>query len=88
VVASGGPRDEGENAYAAALLGKIPISIGWARRRTMPMACACYVGCVLGLLSLIGWCREPECNKLQNSCFCRVLSLIPTYNAVMLYVCM
>ncbi len=64
VAASGGLGDEGENAYAAALLGKIPILIGRARRRIMPMTCACYVSCVLGLLSLIGWHREPECDEL------------------------
>ncbi len=43
---------EGENSYAAALLGKIWISIGRAQRRTMLMACVHYVGCVLELLLL------------------------------------
>jgi hypothetical protein len=60
VVVSGGPVTEGENTYTAALLGKIPILIGKAQRRTMPMACTCYGGYVLELLSLAGWRREPK----------------------------
>jgi hypothetical protein len=39
VAASGGLVNEGENTYTAALLGKIPILIGRAQRRMMPMAC-------------------------------------------------
>jgi hypothetical protein len=64
VATLGGSRDEGENSYAAALLGKIPISIGPVQRHTMPMTYACYVGCVLELLLLATWRREPKCCKL------------------------
>ncbi len=78
VAASGGLGDDGENSYAAVLLGKIPISIGWAQRQTMPMACACYVGCVLELLLLARWRGEPKCCKLRNGHFCQATSLIPT----------
>jgi hypothetical protein len=74
VAASGGSGDEGENSYAVSLLGKIPISIGRVQRRTMPMACACYVGCVLELLLLARWRGEPKCCELQNGHFCQGLS--------------
>jgi hypothetical protein len=78
VAASGGLGDEGENSYAAALLGKILISIGGAQQWTMPMVCACYVGCMLELLLLARWRGELKCCELQNGCFCQGLSLIPT----------
>ncbi len=60
VVGLGGPVNEGENTYTAALLGKIPILIGRVQQWTMPMACTCYGGCVLELLLLAGWRREPK----------------------------
>jgi hypothetical protein len=43
-----------KNTYAEVTLGKNLILVGRVRRRTMPMACTHYVGCVLGLLLLGG----------------------------------
>ncbi len=74
----GWPREEGENAYAVATLGKIPILIGRVRGQTMPMACTHYGGCILELLLLTEWRREPKCGELQNGYFCRISTLIPT----------
>ena len=54
-----------ENTYAEATLGKFLIVADWAQQRTIPMAYVCYGGCVIGLLSLVGWRKEPECSELQ-----------------------
>ncbi len=74
----GWPREKGEDIYAVGMLGKNPILIGRALRRTMLMARTHYDGSVLELLLLAGWRTLPKCDELRNGCFCRVLSLIPT----------
>ncbi len=66
------------NSYAATMLGRNPISTGWAQRRAMLMVDARYGGCVTGLLALVGWRKEPEHSELRISIFWGVLSLIPT----------
>ncbi len=71
-------RDEEGNAYAMALLTEFLILIGQAKRRMMPMVCYRCLGCVLVLLSFEGGGGERESNKLWNSRFFRVSSLIPT----------
>ena len=63
--------------YAATLLGKIPILTSRAQRRVMPMVYACYGGCIIGLLALAGWRREPKSQGLQIGRFIEVLHLIP-----------
>jgi hypothetical protein len=52
------------NSYAATMLGRNPISTGWARWRTMLMVDARYGGCVIKLLALVGWHEEPERSEL------------------------
>jgi hypothetical protein len=64
VVVLGGPRDEEENAYAAALLAKFLIVIGWVQRRVVPMVCYRYLGCVLVLLLLGGGWGKQESSKI------------------------
>jgi hypothetical protein len=59
-----------KNTYVEVMLGKNQILVGRVWRRTVPMACTHYVGCVLGLLLLGGWREEPECDELQNGRFC------------------
>ncbi len=58
-----------ESNYAAAVLAKNQISIGWAQRRTMPMACVCYGGCVVGLSTSAVLRGEHESNELQIGSF-------------------
>ncbi len=58
-----------ESNYAAAALAKNQISIGRARRRTMPMAYVRYGGCVVGLSMLAVLCGERESNKLRIGSF-------------------
>jgi hypothetical protein len=58
-----------ESNYAAAMLAKNQITIDRAQRRTMPMACVCYCGCVVGL-SLSAVLRgEREGDKLRKGSF-------------------
>ncbi len=64
VVVSGGPRDEEENACAAALLAKFLIVIGWVQRRAVPMVCYRYLGYVLVLLLLGGEWGKRESGKI------------------------
>jgi hypothetical protein len=58
-----------ESNYAAAALAKNQISIGQARWRTMPMACVCYGGCVVGLSTSAVLRGERESDKLQIGLF-------------------
>ncbi len=58
-----------ESNYAMAGLAKNQILIGWARRQTMPMACVCYGGCVVGLSTLAVLRGEHESNELQIGLF-------------------
>ncbi len=58
-----------ESNYAAAALAKNQISIGWAWRRTMPMACVHYGGCVVGLSTLAVLRGERESNELRIGLF-------------------
>ncbi len=60
----GWPGEKGEDIYAAATLGKIPILIGRAWQQTMLMASTHYGGSVLELLLLAGWRTLPKCNEL------------------------
>jgi hypothetical protein len=53
-----------ERDDAAAALAKNRMSIGRERRRTMPMVCICYGGCVVGLSSSAVMCEERVSNKL------------------------
>ena len=58
-----------ESNYAAATLAKNQITIDRAQRRTMPMACVRYCGCVVGL-SLSAVLRgEREGDELQKGSF-------------------
>ncbi len=54
-----------ESDFAAAALAKNWISIGRVRRRTMPMVCVCYGGCVVRLTLLAVLRGERVSNKLQ-----------------------
>jgi hypothetical protein len=76
-----------ENTYAKTTLGKILIVADRARRQTIPMAYVCYGGCVIGLLSLVGWREEPECSKLQKVVFFWSLEL-NSYLARSIILCM
>jgi hypothetical protein len=78
VVVSGGPEEEGENAYAAALLADFLILIGWAQWQVIPTVCYHYLGCVLVLQLFGGGREERESNELQNGHFYRVSGSIPT----------
>jgi hypothetical protein len=67
----------GKNTYAVTLLAKTLISTGRARRRMLPMVYACYGGCVIGLVLLMEWRKEPKCGGLRIGRFLEVLGLIP-----------
>jgi hypothetical protein len=58
-----------ESNYAAVALAKNQISIGRARRRTMPMACVCYGGCVVGLSTSAVLRGEHESDELRIGLF-------------------
>ena len=63
-----------ENTYAKMTLGKILIVADRVQWQTIPMAYICYGGCVIGLLLLVGWRKEPECSELQKVVFWGVWS--------------
>ncbi len=58
-----------ESNYAAAALAKKQILIGRERRRTMPMACVCYGGCVVGLSTSAVLRGERESGELRIGLF-------------------
>jgi hypothetical protein len=65
-----------ETNYAAAVLGKMLFFTGWARRRTVSTAYACYGGYVLGLLLLFSLRQRLNFGGLQIGRFLVVLGLI------------
>ncbi len=58
-----------ESNYAAATLAKNQITIDRAQRRTMPMDCVRYCGCVVGLSPLAVLRGEREGNELRKGRF-------------------
>ncbi len=58
-----------ESNYAAATLAKNQITIDRAQRWTMPMACVCYCGCVVGLSPSAVLRGEREGDELRKWSF-------------------
>jgi hypothetical protein len=65
VAAGGHSRERGADNYAAAALGKNLISTGWVQRMSIADNQCLYGGCVIGLLPLAGWRKEPGSSKLR-----------------------